>query len=133
MKRLLWVVMAGVMVSGAGFVSRAEAGDRGKDDRYRHAERRQSVQPVGYLGPRHVHVVREYYRPYYRPLPRRARHVYARAGYLPPGWARRIEPIPVHVTRQLPPVPYGYRRGIIDGHAVVYSQAGLIFDVAVLF
>jgi hypothetical protein len=30
-------------------------------------------------------------------------------------------------------LPRGYHRGIIDGHAVVYNQRGLIIDVAVLF
>jgi Ni/Co efflux regulator RcnB len=128
-KRLIWIVMAGVLVSGAGFVSRAEAGDRGKHNRRHHAV----VQPVRYWGPRDVTVIREYYRPYYRPLSRPARHAYARAGYLPPGWARRIQPIPVYVGAQLPPAPYGYHRGIIDGRAVVYNRSGFIFDVAVLF
>jgi hypothetical protein len=130
----MWVVMTGVIVSGAGLVDRAEAGDRGRKDRqHRYVERRPVRHVDVYLGPRHVHAIREYYRPYARPVRPHVRHVYARAGYLPPGWATRVRPIPVHVTRHLPPVPYGYHRGIIDGHAVVYSQSGFIFDVAVLF
>jgi hypothetical protein len=38
------------------------------------------------------------------------------------------------VERQLVPVPVGYRRGIIDGFAVVYSpRTGVIVDVTALF
>ena len=39
----------------------------------------------------------------------------------------------VYVERELVVVPHGYRRGIIDGHAVVYNDRGFILDVAVLF
>jgi hypothetical protein len=39
----------------------------------------------------------------------------------------------VYVERGLPPVPRGYRRGIIDGHVVVHNASGFILDVAVLF
>ena len=78
-------------------------------------------------------VIRDYYRPHYRPLPRNTRYVYARSGYLPYGWAKRIQPIPVYVERTLPPIPYGYRRGLIDGYAVVYNPSGFILDVALLF
>ena len=77
--------------------------------------------------------VREYYRPHYRALPRGLRKQYYRRGYLPPGWQRRIEPYPVYVEREVVVLPHGYRRGIIDGHAVIYNRRGLILDVAVLF
>ena len=135
MKRLMWVVMAGILLAGAGFVDQAEAGKRGRHDRHRYAAPRPApVRHVDYyFAPRHVHVIRDYYRPYYRPVPPPARYVYRRAGYLPPGWAARVRPIPVHVARGLPAVPYGYSHGIIDGHAVVYNRSGFIFDVAVLF
>lgn len=78
-------------------------------------------------------IIRDYYRPYYRPLPRGVRHVYARRGHLPPGWAKRAHPVPIYVERRLPPIPRGYRRGIIDGHLVVHNAAGFILDVALLF
>ena len=61
------------------------------------------------------------------------RYSYARNGYLPYGWERRIRPVPVYVERQLVPVPLGYQRGILDGHVVVHSGRGLILDVAALF
>jgi hypothetical protein len=81
-----------------------------------------------------VRVIREYYAPRYRQLPPGLQKKYARTGQLPPGWQQRMEPLPVKIERELPHLPDGYRRGVIDGHAVVYnSRAGTIIDVAVLF
>jgi hypothetical protein len=99
---------------------------RDRSDRHVRYDRR-------YFHDREVHVIREYYRPYYRPLPRGLRHRYYRTGYLPPGWAKRIRRVPVYVERELVVLPHGYHRGIIDGHAVVYNSSGLIIDIAVLF
>jgi hypothetical protein len=135
-KLLLSVAIAGAVLGGTMFVDHAEAGDRRRgrhgraevryeryDDRYYRGDR--------YFRNRDVVVIREYYRPYYRPYG--LRHRYHRAGYLPPGWAKRIRPVPVYVERELVVVPRGYRRGLIDGHAVVYNDKGFILDVAVLF
>ncbi len=58
---------------------------------------------------------------------------YQRTGQLPPGWAKRMRPIPAHVERRLGALPRGYRRGIVDGRAIVYAPGGLVIDVAVLF
>jgi hypothetical protein len=81
-----------------------------------------------------VRVVREYYGPKYRKLPPGLQKKYARTGQLPPGWEKRMEPLPVVIERELPRLPEGHRRGVIDGHAIVYnSRAGTIIDVAVLF
>ena len=81
-----------------------------------------------------VRVMRDYYAPRYRQLPPGLQKKYARTGQLPPGWAKRMEPLPVAIERDLPRLPDGYRRGVIDGHAVIYSsRAGTIIDVAVLF
>jgi hypothetical protein len=135
------VVLAGVLLGSVGFVDRAEADDRDRDrkewkgrrghdrDRrdYRFARRDR------YFVEREVHVIREYYRPRHRVLPRGVHHRYYRTGYLPHGWAKRIRPMPVYVERELIVLPHGYHRGIIDGHAVVYNSRGLIIDVAVLF
>jgi hypothetical protein len=45
-----------------------------------------------------------------------------------------MEPFPVGLERNLGGLPRGYRRGVIDGHAVIYSPSShVIFDVAVLF
>jgi len=87
-----------------------------------------------YFQPRDVRVMSEYYAPRYRHLPPGlAKKVY-RTGHLPPGWERKMEPLPVVVERQLVVLPGGYRRGVIDGYAVVYSPGTrVIIDVAALF
>jgi hypothetical protein len=98
-----------------------------RDDHHEHV----SVARGRYFGARDVVVVRNYYRPYYRPAA--AHRVYLRNAYLPFGWERRIVAVPVYVERQLAPLPYGYTRGVIDGQLVVHNNRGLIVDVAVLF
>jgi hypothetical protein len=151
-KRFMSVVLAGVLLGSVGVMDRAEASDRDrgrKEWKHRRAEARHGgrhryerdrydrrdryERRDRYFVDREVHVIREYYRPHYRPLPRGLRHKYYRSGYLPPGWARRIRPVPLHVDRHLVVLPHGYHRGIIDGHAVVYNASGLIIDLAVLF
>jgi hypothetical protein len=82
----------------------------------------------------HVRVIRSHYAPRYRQLPPGLQKKNARTGQLPPGWQKKMEPLPVAIERELPPLPTGYRRGVIDGHAVIYSsRSGTIIDVAVLF
>jgi len=76
-------------------------------------------------------VIRDHYRPYYRPVPYPYR--YYRGGYLPPGWRTRVVPVPVYLEPQFVPVPYGYNRGFIDGHAVIYNKSGFILDIAAVF
>jgi Ni/Co efflux regulator RcnB len=140
MKPLICVMLAGVMLGGATVsVEDAEAGGRKHrkhrvtyedDRRYRgdddhHPHRR-------YISHREVHVIREYYGPRYRHAPRGVRKHYYRRGYLPAGRHRRVEPYPVFV-RDVVVLPRGYRRGIIDGHAVIYNSRGMIIDIAVLF
>ena len=79
-----------------------------------------------------VQVIREHYAPRYRQLPPGLQKKYARTGQLPPGWEKKMEPLPVAIEREMPRLPDGYRRGVIDGHAVI-TRNGLIVDVAVLF
>lgn len=87
-----------------------------------------------YFSVEHVRVIREYYKPQHRTLPPGLQKKYARTGQLPPGWQKKMEPLPVAIEREMPRLPDGYRRGVIDGHAVVYSsRAGTIVDVAVVF
>ena len=148
MKSLLSIMIAGVVLGGTVCVDHAEAADKRRgnrraevryerraDVRYydRRAEFRYERHDDRYFRGRDVIVIRDYYRPYYRPLPPGLRHRYNRAGYLPPGWAKRMRPVPVYVERELVIVPRGYRRGVIDGHAVIYNDRGFILDVAVLF
>jgi hypothetical protein len=128
------VMLTGVLL-GAVFVDRADAGDGRKGSRDRRAVARYEYRSrdVRYLPARDVVVIRDYYRPHYRPLPPGLAKRYYRTGYLPRGWERRVRPVPVYVERDLYRLPRGYRRGVIDGHAVVYNGSGMIIDVAVLF
>jgi Ni/Co efflux regulator RcnB len=143
MKSLMTIVVAGVLLAGVGMPHPVEAGDRDRKewkDRRGHDRdhgRNQREARFGrrdrYFVDREVRVIREYYRPYYRPLPAGVRHRYYRAGYLPHGWAKRMRRVPLYIERDLVVLPHGYHRGIIDGHAVVYDSRGLIIDIAVLF
>lgn len=145
MKRLLFVVLTGALLGGA-LVGNAYADGKGRghqkhavahaDSRHDRDHRHYAVGPrvdYRYVGAHDVVVVRDYYRPYYRPVPRGVRHVYVRNGYLPYGWERQIVAVPVYVQHRMAPLPYGYSRGVIDGHLVVHNNYGLVVDVAVLF
>jgi hypothetical protein len=81
-----------------------------------------------------VRVIREYYAPRYRNLPPGLQKKLARTGKLPPGWQKKFEPFPATLERQLVVMPRGYRRGIVDGHAVIFDdKTHVLLDVAVLF
>jgi hypothetical protein len=86
------------------------------------------------FAPHEVRVIREYYAPRYRALPPGLQKKFLRTGQLPPGWQRRFQPFPVAVERRLYMLPNGYRRGVIDGHAIVFHpRTHVIIDVAQLF
>jgi len=87
-----------------------------------------------YFEPHDVRIIREYYEPRYRSLPPGLAKKYARTGHLPPGWQRKMEPLPVAVERELVVLPAGYRRGYIDGNVVVYSPGTqVVIDIVALF
>lgn len=132
MKSLLIMILAGGLLTGTLFTSDAEAGGRKKGPKHRRAEVVYQYRDAGYFRGRDVAVIRAYYRPY-RWLPPGLRHQYSRTGHLPPGWRKRMRPIPVYIERNLVVLPRGYRRGVIDGHVVVYRPSGAIIDVAVVF
>ena len=45
------------------------------------------------------------------------------------GWQRKMEPFPASLDRILTPLPGNYRRGVIDGHAVIYDPLTMaIYD-----
>jgi Ni/Co efflux regulator RcnB len=137
-KRLTSILIAGAVVS-VFFSASAEAA--GKGSKHRRVEARQEVRRDhrqdarrdAYFRDHDLVVIRDYYRPYYRPLPPGLQKRYARTGSLPPGWAKRMRPLPVYVERDMARVPRGYHRGVIDGRAVVYNDRGFILDVAVIF
>jgi len=84
-------------------------------------------------GTHDIEVVRRYYAPKRRDLPPGLEKKYARTGQLPPGWQKKMQPLPASVERECAPLPSGYRRGVIEGHAVIYNSRGTIIDVAVVF
>ena len=82
------------------------------------------------FSPREIEVIRAHYSTLERSLPPGLQKKVARGGQLPAGWQRKMEPFPASLDRVLTPLPGNYRRGVIDGHAVIYdpmSQA--IYDV----
>src|SRR6266850_2241802 len=46
-----------------------------------------------------------------------------RNGTLPPGLQKKLGPCPVEITRQLPPLPPEYQRGVIGAHIVVFNRS----------
>jgi hypothetical protein len=81
-----------------------------------------------------VRVIREYYAPRYRALPPGLQKKYDRTGQLPPGWQKKLQPLDPVVERRLVALPAGYRRGIVDGRAVIMDdRTHVLIDVAVLF
>lgn len=133
MRPLLTVILTGAILGSAVFAGPAEAGDKRRGSKHRRVDARQEYRQDGYFRSRDVYVIRDYYRPYARQLPPGLRHHYRRNGSLPPGWARRIRPVPIYLERDFVAVPRGYRRSVIDGHVVVHNDRGFILDVAVLF
>ena len=81
-----------------------------------------------------VEVIREYYRPRYRSLPPGLQKKYARTGQLPPGWQKKMEPLAPEIERRLVVLPAGYRRGIVDGQAVIIdNRTHVVVDIAAVF
>jgi len=87
-----------------------------------------------YFQPHDVRVITGYYAPQYPSLPPGLAKKYYRTGQLPPGWQKKLRPFPVAVERQLVVLPPEYRRGVIDGYAVVYEpRTQVVIDVMALF
>jgi hypothetical protein len=82
---------------------------------------------------REIEIIRRHYAPKYRSLPPGLQKKYVRTGQLPPGWQKKMSPLPASLERECAALPAGHRRGVIDAHAVIYSSRGTIIDVAVLF
>ena len=137
MKPLICTIVAALLAAGpARAAERPDDGQHGKK-----ASKHARVDGHGNDVAVHVvfssgdlRVIREYYAPRYRNLPPGLQKKLARTGQLPPGWQKKMEPFPVVVERDLVVLPAGYRRGVIDGHAVIYdSRTQVIVDVAVLY
>ena len=138
MKRLTCGVMVMFLVVGAASTAVASQGKgkkHGKPERASHVVEGDTRVAVSVtFGSADVRVIRRHYEPRYRNLPPGLQKKVARGGELPPGWKKKLEPFPVGLERELPVLLSGYRRGVIDGHAVIYnSRTNVVIDVAVLF
>lgn len=140
MKRLIGAILVGILLGGTVASGSAGQGrgkknggpDHAKHDNAKGSEPRVSLHLV--FGKADVVILRDHYSPRYRNLPPGLQKKVARGGQLPPGWRKKFESFPDALESRLPPLPEGYRRGVIDGHAVIYnSRTNVIVDVAVLF
>lgn len=53
-----------------------------------------------------------------------------RNGTLPPGLQKKMQPCPVEITRQLPPLPPDYQRSVIGASIVVFNvKTNIVVDV----
>jgi len=132
----LYVLLAGQLVAGATL--RAQGRGHGKpnakhDDVKHEAVSGTQTQIHVVFSTHDTTVIREHYAPQYRSLPPGLQKKYARTGQLPPGWQKKMTPMPVVLERRLEPLPSGYQRGVFEGHAVIYKPGGLIIDATVLF
>jgi hypothetical protein len=128
MKRRLFLAS---ILPGAAFSHAVAFGDPGHD-RDGKRKGRESDDGQADDGPRQEKGQIRYFRPadrvllgrYYpvQSLPPGLRKKYARTGTLPPGWQKRVQPLPGVLIEQLPPPPPNCDRGYVDGYAVVYNR-----------
>jgi hypothetical protein len=140
MKRWIAATLAALVLGGAVLDAhkghKKHKGEKDRDDKHvSHVEVRETrnVTVNVVWQTREVEVVRTHYAPRYSRLPKGVQKKYARTGQLPPGWEKKMEPFPAELERRCEPLPAGYRRGVIDAHAVIYTARGTIIDVAALF
>jgi len=132
MNRLVFVLAGYLVLGGTTLVAGGPGEGHGKRHRSdRGPDLPRQVDMV--FSNRDVQIIREYYAPRSRRLPPGLQKKYARTGTLPPGWQKKMEPLPVALEQRLVVLPYGYRRGVIDGQAVMCDPRGVIFDAAVIF
>jgi hypothetical protein len=137
MKRLICATLTGLLLGGSSVATTASQGKSGKNAKHERAKDGKDDALVNIhvvFGSGDVTIIRNHYAPRYRDLPPGLRKKVARGGQLPPGWRKKFEPFPVGIEQRLHPLPSDYRRGVIDGHAVIYNtRSNVIVDVAVLF
>lgn len=138
MKTLARLMLCGFLVGGLGVLATTSAEAAPGKKHWKHQRTRHVVAPdvavQVVFSSRDVRVMRAHYAPAYRDLPPGLQKKLRRTGQLPPGWQKKLAPFPVGVERQLVVLPRGYRRGIIDGHAVIVNaHTQVIVDLAVLF
>ena len=131
-QRRVLIVAALCMLAGSSAESAGQKRQKHSAPAPRVANATVAVQVV--FSTHDVQVIREHYAPRYRNLPPGLQKKLRRTGQLPPGWEKKFEPFPVVLERKLVVLPDGYRRGVFDGHAMIFNpRTQIIFDVAVLF
>lgn len=135
MKRTLSVALLMIIVAASVVAAPQHGPKPNKHVQARNNElgRDYPVVAIEYFPAQDVRILRQHYEPRYRSLPPGLAKKYARTGTLPPGWEKKIEPIPVAVERRLVVLPPEYRRGYIDGAIVIYSpRTQVVVDVVAL-
>lgn len=134
MGRFIVAFVAFLLLGGATLLGGSPDQGKAKNHKHRQASQDSSVAVHVVFTHGEVAILRTHYAPRYRALPPGLQKKVARGGQLPPGWQKKFEPFPTAVERQLRPLPRGYHRGVIDGHAVIFNpQGNVVLDVAVLF
>ena len=137
MMRLICATVVGLLLVGTA-VEAAPLQGKGKNKAGQEKAKGKAAAPSAAVHvvfvPADVTLLRNHYAPRYRNLPPGLQKKVARGGQLPPGWQKKFEAFPVALERQLPPLPPDYRRGVIDGNAVIFNRhTNVIIDVTVLF
>ena len=102
---------------GKGHNKHDEGDDEGKHNKYQFGEHDREV-------------ITRYYSNRGSNMPPGLEKQLERNGTLPPGLQKRIEPCPLELERQLPPLPAEYRRGVIGAHIVIFNRnTNVIVDV----
>jgi hypothetical protein len=128
MRLVLGIVLLS-LIPAAPVLAKGHHNDHGKKE-WRDRDRDEGC----YFRGDDVRFIREYYAPRYQRLPPGLAKKYYRTGHLPPGWQKKMRPLPVVVERHLMPLPRPYRRGVIDGAVVVYEpRTQVMIDVVALF
>lgn len=141
MRLTITVVTLGILASGSASAKHWHEDEKHWKEHAKHEDeddrgfdRRNHSASGCYFQPHDAGIITRYYAPRYRELPPGLQKKVYRDGHLPPGWEKRMQPLPVTVERQLVPLPSGYRRGYIDGYAVVYSaKRQVVIDVVATF
>ena len=136
-KKRLCATVAILLVGSATLAGAPQKNKPGKHAKPARVEESRTVSNLSvdvHFSTGDIRVIRNYYEPRYKSLPPGLRKKLNRGGSLPPGWQKKIQPMPVVVERELVVLPTGYRRGVIDGHVVIYNpRTQVMIDVAVLF
>jgi hypothetical protein len=134
MKRLICATLVGLLLGATTLTADTQGHGKKHKKQERASYERDSVSVHVVFAKGDVVILRDHYASRYRNLPPGLQKKVARGGQLPPGWRKKFEPFPVVVERRLTVIPRDYRRGVMDGHAVIYNaRTHAIVDVAVLF